>query len=207
MEVITVFYNDRKVELYESSPSLESKIETGEIEEPVIYKCSEKMINLLDLFFENNEIEKISFEHFDLEKLFNDFKTNFKIIEAAGGIVRNNNNDLLVIHRFGKIDLPKGKMETDESFEKAALREVSEECGIKNMRILNAEKPTYHMYILNGKKCLKVTHWFNMNYSGNEELVPQKEEGILDVRWVNENEIDSLQNSTYASLKHFFKTK
>ena len=39
------------------------------------------------------------------------FKSSFKYIIAAGGVVYNSNDEILVIFRNGKWDLPKGKLE------------------------------------------------------------------------------------------------
>ena len=54
-----------------------------------------------------------------------------KII-AAGGLVTNENNELLMIFRRGKWDLPKGKLDKGETIEECAIREVEEETGIGN---------------------------------------------------------------------------
>ena len=48
------------------------------------------------------------------ENILNEFKTKIDTIKAAGGIVRNKNNELLFIFRKGKWDLPKGKVDKNE---------------------------------------------------------------------------------------------
>ena len=70
----------------------------------------------------------------DIEKAKVDFFKNFTCIEAAGGIVQNENKDLLFIFRRGKWDLPKGKIENDETPEICAAREIEEETGVKNLK-------------------------------------------------------------------------
>ena len=65
------------------------------------------------------------------KKLLHDFISAFKYLEAAGGVVVNSNKERLFIHRFGRWDLPKGKLEKGESPAEAALREVYEETGLK----------------------------------------------------------------------------
>ena len=57
-----------------------------------------------------------------------------KII-AAGGLVTNKHNELLMIFRRAKWDLPKGKLDEGESIEACAVREVEEETGIKNISL------------------------------------------------------------------------
>ena len=91
-----------------------------------------------------------------------DFCSKYKVIEAAGGLVFNEKNKILMIFRNGKWDLPKGKIELGESIEDAAIREVEEECGIDNLKIDNKLINTYHTYNLNGFNILKKT-WFRLH--------------------------------------------
>lgn len=137
----------------------------------------------------------------DAKNLWEDIQKQFKIVKAAGGIVRNLKNQLLLIHRLGKWDLPKGKMEKDESVEETALREVGEECGITNL-ILGSQLPsTFHMYRHKEEIVLKHTYWFKMTYRGDEKLVPQKEEGIEKVIWASPESLSEKIENTYSSLK------
>ena len=206
MKNITLYHNSRKIILWESTPEFENLVENLEIDEPFIHKCNDRMTNILNTFFNKESITEISFEHPDLNKLFNDIKSYFdKYIEAAGGLVRNSKNELLVIHRFGIPDLPKGKIEEKETPETAAIREVEEECGIKDVEIIDRIEPSYHMYIQKNKKILKKTHWFHMNYVGNETLKPQTEEGITKIEWCNESTVEKYQQATYNSLKKHFQ--
>ncbi len=207
MNKITIYYNYRKVILWETTPEFEDMVESLEIDEPFVHKCNDRMMNIMNTFFEKEDISEISFEHPDLNKLFNDFKSYFDTyIEAAGGLVRNSENKLLVIHRFGIPDLPKGKIEENESPEDAAIREVEEECGITGLKITGKSKPSYHIYFIKNKKVLKKTHWFYMNYSGNEPLKPQTEEYITKVEWCDEQKIIKYRQQTYESLKAYFNT-
>src|SRR5437868_11884755 len=64
------------------------------------------------------------------------FLSYYTLVEAAGGLVQNNREEFLLIKRLGKWDLPKGKLDYDESPEEAAIREVEEECGIDQLSIL-----------------------------------------------------------------------
>ena len=65
---------------------------------------------------------------------FDFFSSHFHEIDAAGGLVVNNDK-FLFIYKNNKWDLPKGKIEEKENSEKAALREVSEETGLVNIRL------------------------------------------------------------------------
>src|SRR5665213_2260554 len=82
------------------------------------------------------------------------------LIEAAGGLVKNENEEYLFIYRQDKWDLPKGKVEKDERVKEAAVREVEEECGIKVSNLDEKICKTYHVYVSRGEVVLKKTHWF-----------------------------------------------
>ena len=204
MNKITIYYNNRKIILWETTPEFEDMVENLEIEEPFIHKCNDRTDTILNTFFEKEAIKEISFEHPDLNKLFNDFKSCFNYIEAAGGLVKNKHNELLVIQRFDIPDLPKGKIEKNEKPEDAAVREVEEECGITGLKITGKAESSFHIYTLKNKKVLKKTHWFYMNYVGDETLKPQTEEAITKVEWCDVQKIREYKNLTYKSLKKYF---
>ena len=75
------------------------------------------------------------------------FCDNYKMIFASGGVIFNNEK-LLMIYRNGFWDLPKGKMEPNESESECAVREVKEECGIDSLRVIKFLKCTYHTCLL-----------------------------------------------------------
>ena len=119
----------------------------------------------------------------DVEKLFQDFNSLYKRIDAAGGIVESEHEKILLIFRRGMWDLPKGKIEKNESIEDAAVREVEEETGITVYDSIDRLIDTFHTYKLKDKRILKKTYWFLMKYkSGN--LVPQTEEKIDQLIWI-----------------------
>jgi hypothetical protein len=63
---------------------------------------------------EKKDVLEIYFYNTDLEQLYEHFSSLFQIIEAAGGLVKNKNDEWLFIFRNGKWDLPKGKIEKGE---------------------------------------------------------------------------------------------
>jgi len=130
------------------------------------------------------------------------FVSHFKLQEAAGGLVRSEKGEYLVIYRRGKWDLPKGKIDYDESPEEAALREVTEECGIEKISLLKEIDVTFHSYPHNSKQILKKTYWYLMQGDSKEEARPQREEDIERVEWMTEEEIHrNVFPNTYASIK------
>jgi len=131
----------------------------------------------------------------------NIFNKMFKCIEAAGGIVRNYKGEYLFIKRLGVWDLPKGKLHKKESIQNGALREVTEETGLKNIAITKQLPSTYHIYTdSKGREILKETYWFEMNCIEDQKLVPQLEEDITEVKWFQFNELKIVIQNTYASL-------
>ena len=95
------------------------------------------------------QLEKIHagvFFHGKLEELKKAFFKKFTIVQAAGGMVKNEKNETLLIFRRGKWDLPKGKLDKGESLEECAVREVEEETGLKNVKLVSPLIITYHTY-------------------------------------------------------------
>ena len=134
------------------------------------------------------------------KKLIKEFKKKLKTIIAAGGIVKNNQNEILFIFRKGKWDLPKGKIEKNEKIDEGALREVTEETGIKKVKIDKFFDTTYHLIKSQKQYFLKETHWYKMksNYSG--KLKPQKSEGLRSVRWKKIKEAKEIRKKTFRNI-------
>lgn len=119
-----------------------------------------------------------------LEQLKEDFFSIYEVLPAAGGVVQNEQGEILSIFRLGHWDLPKGKLEEGESLEENAVREVEEETGIQNIQLGAFLGHTYHTYTSKkGKRLLKDTAWYKM-YSQDQKLTPQTEEGIEQVTWM-----------------------
>ncbi|WP_333661318.1 NUDIX hydrolase [Chishuiella changwenlii] len=136
----------------------------------------------------------------DIEAVWAKFLHNYKHIKAAGGIVRNPDDEFLFIHRLGKWDLPKGKMEEGETKEESAIREIEEECSITNLELKQFLMPTYHIYFLK-EYIIKETFWFEVFYNGNELPIPQQEEGIEFVGWKKKDEIPQLLKNSYPNIQ------
>lgn len=139
-----------------------------------------------------------------LKNKWNEFKNLFNIEVAAGGKVLNDQNEVLFIFRNGKWDLPKGKLEQNESLAVCAVREVQEECGINNISLINALDTTYHIFKRDNTLFLKITHWFLMKTNFNGELKPQLNEGIEKAMFKNEIEIENALKNTYKNIQLLF---
>jgi 8-oxo-dGTP pyrophosphatase MutT (NUDIX family) len=122
-------------------------------------------------------------------------------IEAAGGVVQNDFNEILFIFRRGKWDLPKGKKEEDEEIAVCAEREIEEETGVSHLTLLKKLTETYHVYEERGKKILKISHWFHFNCPGRQNPVPQTEEDITEIKWINKNNLNEQLSNTYDTIR------
>lgn len=152
------------------------------------------------------EIHAGVFFHPDLQVLKKEFFKKFILIQAAGGLVKNEKDEILLIFRRGKWDLPKGKLDKGETLEDCAVREVEEETGLKNVKLISPLMITYHTYHEGTKFILKESHWYSMKVSGKQILVPQTEEDIQEIKWVNITELDPYMKDSYSSVADVLKT-
>jgi len=155
----------------------------------------------MDLLERSDHLDAIMISHADTDELWADFRSCFQEVLAAGGVVENQNGDILLIHRNGMWDLPKGKLEGSEKPEEGAIREVQEECGIENIELGNHIADTFHTYHLGGFRILKQTFWYSM-HSEDNNFTPQQEEGIDQVKWVPLKELNWSEYKTYPSIEH-----
>ncbi|WP_046744126.1 NUDIX hydrolase [Kordia zhangzhouensis] len=152
----------------------------------------------------SGKIEKAILYHAYEDELLPLLYRKLPLVEAAGGLVKNEEGKTLFIFRNGKWDLPKGKTEKKESIEETAIREVVEETGVRGLMITDFLMQTYHIFKRNGEYRLKLTHWYAMKTAYNGVLCPQEDEGIVHVVWKDDEEIrEALQNS-YENIKLLF---
>jgi 8-oxo-dGTP pyrophosphatase MutT (NUDIX family) len=136
----------------------------------------------------------------NIKHIWKIFRIYFTEVGAAGGLVLHSSGRYLFIEKKGKLDLPKGHIESGEEPEACALREVSEECGIEGHKIIRALDPSYHTYSWEGISYLKKTSWFLMKYDGPMIEEPQVREGITRVEWLLPEEICRIKGSAWLSL-------
>lgn len=144
----------------------------------------------------------------DVEWAFRSFASEFCWVEAAGGLVNDPaTHRSLMIFRNGRWDLPKGHVEEGEEIGIAALREVAEETGVE-ARLVAPLCATFHAYYFPKSGCweLKQTHWFRMEAAAGD-LVPQIEEGIVEVKWVAEQELEECLAATYPTIRTVFAAR
>lgn len=130
-------------------------------------------------------------------------KSRFLIVKAAGGVVTKKQK-VLLIHRLGKWDFPKGKFDKGETPEQCAKREVEEECNVK-VRLGAHICTTWHTYTQNRRSILKKTYWYQMSCTNDTGMKPQQEEGIDDIKWLSEIEAKAALIDSYPSMRYLFK--
>ncbi len=198
---IKIYFGDKPVYLCDllstELKSLKVKKSTiyddGIPEEDYIVSICEKM--------EHKEVEAMIIENKDFKELKNAFFGCFKNIIACGGLVQNENKDVLFIFRREKWDLPKGKIESGEALDECAKREIEEETGVKDLIFKHKICETFHVYDEKGKRILKTSHWFYFITNFKEDLEPQTEEDITEVKWIPTSEISKPMTNTYATIK------
>ena len=134
------------------------------------------------------------------EKAWDHFRAHYVPVLAAGGAVTDERGRLLAIHRLDRWDLPKGKVDPGESVPAAAVREVREECGLKEVSIERALCDTWHTYVRDGKDHLKRTEWFLMRAPGMQRLEAQTSENITRVEWMDATGIEAMKQDTYPAI-------
>lgn len=201
---IKIFFNDKPLFLCD---------QVDETIEPFLHHDDAVFIDELDnhtvkSMIHEMQLEKVHagvFIHPDFEALKKAFFKKFTFIQAAGGIVQNEDGELLLIFRRGKWDLPKGKLDKGESLEDCAVREVEEETGLKQVKLAEPLLITYHTYHEGTKFILKESHWYSMKVSGRQELVPQTEEDILETRWVAADALEPYLKNSFPSVVDVLK--
>ena len=185
----TVYFGDDFSKVFENNNGLFYK-----------YNNLQELTEVVHAFYLLNTIDKLFIFHHDILTLFEEFKACFSYIDAAGGVVLKPDGTFLVMKRDGLWDLPKGKLEKGESAKIAALREVEEETGLKNLTVKQPILSTFHTYQITEDMHLKKIKWYEMHYSGEAEPVPEIAENITEIRWVEPGKTDFIRKNTYPSV-------
>jgi 8-oxo-dGTP pyrophosphatase MutT (NUDIX family) len=164
------------------------------------FYATKELYKLITEFQADNSIHSINVYGPNIRHIWKMFRIYFTEVGAAGGLVRHSSGKYLFIEKKGKLDLPKGHIESGEEPESCALREVQEECGITGHSIIKSLQPSYHTYSWEGISYLKKTFWFLMNYEGPMITDPQLDEGITKVEWLSPDELSRIKGSAWLSL-------
>ncbi len=117
-----------------------------------------------------------------------------KHVRSAGGVVFRRIHDtvevLLLKHESGKWMLPKGTIESGETPEEVARREVREETGLSQVRVVAdlGEERYFFFWRSEDTYYDKTVRYFLLEFLGGEDVAPQAEEGFVACEWVSLDE-------------------
>ncbi|MEM1322136.1 MAG: NUDIX domain-containing protein [Bacteroidota bacterium] len=162
---------------------------------------SKQLLNYIDMMEKSSRFSAVWIFAKDVEQLFEDFSSLYKVVEAAGGLVYNDQEELLMIYRRGSWDLPKGKIDKGETKEAAAVREVAEETGLDEVQLGDLLKTSYHTYRnRKNRRVLKPTYWYKMR-TRQTQLKLQAEEDIEAGEWITAESFLQSERPVYGNIK------
>jgi 8-oxo-dGTP pyrophosphatase MutT (NUDIX family) len=188
-----VFIENKPIIFIENKPSVSKSYS---VDAKMLDSIDEHLIPIIKKLPANKKLYVLC-DHVkeDMDRLFESYDK----VMAAGGIVKRKKR-LLFIKRNGFWDIPKGKLDEGETPEDGAMREIEEECGIKDLELIYPIIETYHTYEYKGKPTLKRTFWYAFDYQGTKEVQGQLEEGITEVRWFKKSELTKIRKNTFRSI-------
>lgn len=166
------------------------------------------LLHYIDLLEKSDDHPGVVLVASDVEDAVDLLESLFERIDAAGGLVqRKSDGKYLFIYRRGRWDLPKGKVESNESMPEAALREVREETALQDVELGERMAITRHTYKDKSRRILKYTYWFEMQSAG-QDAQPETEEGIEEVRWLTLEEFtQSEEYYTYQTITEMLSNR
>ncbi len=166
-----------------------------------VNECSPEVIQQTLAQVKEGKADAVVFYHEDVDLLKAAFWKQFTVIQAAGGLVANEKEEVLFIFRRGRWDLPKGKLDPPESLESCALREVEEETGLQPIRLGQFLVTTYHVYRQDEEEILKETSWYRMTADSRSTLTAQTDEDITQAEWLGKPMLPMVYNNTYQAIR------
>ena len=136
----------------------------------------------------------------DCKAAFERFASEFEYVEAAGGVVADDAQNVLMIYRRERWDLPKGHIDAGEDALTAAVREIEEETGVSGLKFVTELCNTLHAYNVYGKWELKRTYWFGFE-TLQTVTQPQTEEDIQTAQWCSAVEVDENLKKSYPTIR------
>jgi 8-oxo-dGTP pyrophosphatase MutT (NUDIX family) len=136
----------------------------------------------------------------DCKAAFERFASEFEYVEAAGGVVADDAQNVLMIYRRERWDLPKGHIDAGEDALTAAVREIEEETGVSGLKFVTELCNTLHAYNVYGKWELKRTYWFGFE-TLQTATQPQTEEDIQTAQWCSAVEVDENLKKSYPTIR------
>lgn len=107
---------------------------------------------------------------------------------TAGGVVYRHKDGttqiLMIQDKLGRWSIPKGHVEEGESLEQTAEREIGEETGLTQLRVIEKLDKLHFFYRKDGKLIFMTTFVFLIEALGDTDaVIPESSEGIADAKW------------------------
>ena len=164
---------------------------------------------ILDLLekYRTSFVEEIEFQKqmIDFLTQHDDFALRSNLtgqLTGSAWVVNKERTKVLLIHhkKLNKWLQIGGHIEaTDQSIEETILREIKEESGLKDLKLLSSSIYDIDIHTIPQKKEIAEHLHFDIRFlveaDENEKLSPQNEE-ILDIKWYALNKVQNLANST-----------
>ena len=111
---------------------------------------------------------------------------------SSGGVIFKKTgkifNILLILDKKNKWTFPKGLVEKGEDNVSAAKREISEEVGLKKIKLVDGLPTAHYIYTWRRNIVKKTVYYYLFNFTGEEKPIPQTEEGIKEAKWFTVDE-------------------
>lgn len=107
---------------------------------------------------------------------------------SSGGIVFRVKDNLIEVVLLQDLkarwSIPKGHVESGETLEQTAIREIGEETGLTKIKIISKLDKIHFFYRMNNKLIFMTNFVYLIeSYDHQEKLTPEDSEGIVDVQW------------------------
>jgi 8-oxo-dGTP pyrophosphatase MutT (NUDIX family) len=201
---IKIYFNDKPLFL---TDAITTEIEPYAHHDDAVFidEFSHGGINTMIHEMRQEKVHAGIYYYSNVAELRKAFFKKFQVIQAAGGIVLNEDGELLFIFRRGKWDLPKGKLDAGETLEACAVREVEEETGLHQIQLKKHIVTTYHTYEESGHHILKETYWYLLSASKSQALIPQTTEQITAIEWAAPGNLNKYVENTYPNIVDVLK--
>lgn len=196
--MITIYINERPLLLLTTEAAQAYTPSRSVVVAPYLNRLK-FLYHYLDNLEKGGGVEKVILHHADPQTILDDIAQVARVEHAAGGVLLNESQQVLMIYKNHHWDLPKGHIEAGESPTDAAIREVMEETGIQSITIGQRLHTTYHLFRIKRKRVLKVSHWYAMR-APKMPLTPQVEEGIERAEWLS-MDAALVAHPTYHNIK------
>lgn len=202
---IKIYFNDKPLFL---TDTITPEIEPYAHHDDAVYidELSPAGMNSMLHEMRQDKVHAGIYLHKNIAELEKAFRKKFQVIQAAGGLIVNEDNELLFIFRRGKWDLPKGKLDKGEKLEVCAVREAREETGLKEAHLKKHLITTHHAYDESGHHILKETWWYLLSAPKDQPLTPQAEEQITQIEWANPADLKKYTGNTYKLIIDVLRT-